>query len=378
MPVIRVLSVRQIASIVKPGRHAVGGGLYIVITPHSRQWWARSTDGTGRRVWRVLGNAQHISLTEARLLASAPPPKAQKAAALLPTFSQAAEAYISEHCPGWKHRAHLAQWRRSIALAERLGSLQVNAITPADVSAVLAPLADRPETLLRTRARIEMVLDAALLGAGLHGHVNPATMRLQQRLTSGLSPDRRRKARRAVEHHPALGMDATRALLAGLPRSTPARALAFTIFTALRTSETRLARWRHLDSATATLVLPPELTKTGITLTVPLSAAVMELIGLPGAPDAFIFLGRKRGAPISQDAMRMVLRRRTEGHATVHGFRATFRDWCRLTGKDAELAELSLGHVVGSAAARAYARNDALERRRTLMEEWAAALLGNV
>ena len=36
--------------------------------------------------------------------------------------------------------------------------------------------------------------------------------------------------------------------------------------------------------------------------------------------------------------------------------------------------ELSLGHAVGSAVERAYARSDLFERRRALMEAWAEYL----
>jgi hypothetical protein len=36
------------------------------------------------------------------------------------------------------------------------------------------------------------------------------------------------------------------------------------------------------------------------------------------------------------------------------------------------LAEMALAHVVGSATERAYRRGDALEKRRTLAEAWAA------
>ena len=34
-----------------------------------------------------------------------------------------------------------------------------------------------------------------------------------------------------------------------------------------------------------------------------------------------------------------------------HGFRSSFRDWCIDNGKDSELAEFCLAHVVGDAAA---------------------------
>jgi len=58
--------------------------------------------------------------------------------------------------------------------------------------------------------------------------------------------------------------------------------------------------------------------------------------------------------------------------ATVHGFRSTFRDWCgNRTSYPRELAEHALAHAIGDKAEQAYRREDALERRRPMMEEWA-------
>ena len=62
-------------------------------------------------------------------------------------------------------------------------------------------------------------------------------------------------------------------------------------------------------------------------------------------------------------------------HATVHGFRSSFRDWCADSGKPRELAEAALAHTVGGVEG-AYFRSDLFERRRRLMDEWAAYLTG--
>jgi hypothetical protein len=57
--------------------------------------------------------------------------------------------------------------------------------------------------------------------------------------------------------------------------------------------------------------------------------------------------------------------------ASVHGFRSAFRDWCGdAGGVDRDLAELSLAHIVRDATERAYRRKTAIERRRTVMQQW--------
>jgi integrase len=58
---------------------------------------------------------------------------------------------------------------------------------------------------------------------------------------------------------------------------------------------------------------------------------------------------------------------------TVHGFRSSFRDWAgNETHFPRELAEHALTHVLGDKAEQAYRRSDALEKRRKLMDAWAA------
>ena len=63
---------------------------------------------------------------------------------------------------------------------------------------------------------------------------------------------------------------------------------------------------------------------------------------------------------------------------TVHGTaRSTFRDWVtEATRFDSNMAEMALSHAVGNAVTRAYARSDALEKRRELMDAWTQYLVG--
>jgi integrase len=60
---------------------------------------------------------------------------------------------------------------------------------------------------------------------------------------------------------------------------------------------------------------------------------------------------------------------------TAHGFRSSFRDWAgEASTFPRELAEAALAHLVGDETERAYRRGDALEKRRRLMDAWAAFL----
>ena len=58
--------------------------------------------------------------------------------------------------------------------------------------------------------------------------------------------------------------------------------------------------------------------------------------------------------------------------AVPHGFRSSFKDWARaLTQYADEVSELALAHVNSDATRAAYARDQLLDLRASLMQEWA-------
>jgi integrase len=87
----------------------------------------------------------------------------------------------------------------------------------------------------------------------------------------------------------------------------------------------------------------------------------------------FVFPGEKPDRPLSGMALEMVLRRMKIEDATVHGFRSSFRDWAaECTNFPNEVCEAALAHVVKNKAEAAYRRGDLFEKRRKLMDAWAA------
>jgi integrase len=85
-----------------------------------------------------------------------------------------------------------------------------------------------------------------------------------------------------------------------------------------------------------------------------------------------VFPGNRRGKPLSDMSMLMMLRRMGRSDLTAHGFRSTFRDWAaERTNFPREVAEAVLTHVVGDKVEAAYRRGDLFEKRRRLMDAWA-------
>ena len=88
-----------------------------------------------------------------------------------------------------------------------------------------------------------------------------------------------------------------------------------------------------------------------------------------------VFDGQRSGRPLSLTALMKALRRAGGGDATTHGLRSSFKSWTVEWELSRELAELSLGHLVGNDGERASQRGAALAPRAALLEKWASYLV---
>jgi integrase len=158
---------------------------------------------------------------------------------------------------------------------------------------------------------------------------------------------------------------------------TAARALEFTVLTAVRTGDIRgqereyapPMRWEHVDLDAALWTIPKG--KNGKEHRVPLSPAAVSLLrGLPRAGD-IVFPGHRPGKPMSKGAMLLVLAEMGR-NVTTHGMRASFKTWAsERTSYPREVVEACLAHTISDALEAAYRRGDFLDKRRRLMEAWA-------
>jgi integrase len=155
--------------------------------------------------------------------------------------------------------------------------------------------------------------------------------------------------------------------------SMSARALEFTILTAVRTSEAINAKWNEFDLDAGLWVIPAERMKAGNEHRVPLTSRALEILkALPREHGSrFVFPGAGKGKPLSNMAMLELLRGLNGNGYTVHGFRSSFKDWsAEQTNHPREIAEAALGHILKDKTERAYQRTDLLEKRRALMSAW--------
>ena len=389
---------------VKPGRYGDGGGLYLLVRPTGARFWLFRYKPTGGKMREMgLGPASGqdaVSLADARakatdlrlMLRSGKDPleerakdaaeaaaQAQAAAIRQRTFKEVATALMDAKEAGWRNDKHRKQWRSTLDqfAFPVFGDMPVSEIGTDHIMDVLQPIWQRiPETASRLRGRIEAVLDFAKARKWREGE-NPAQWRGH---LSHLLPAVSKVAR--VEHHAALPWAEMGAFMKELRQreATSARALEFAILTAARTGEVLGARWCEIDLGKRVWTVPGDRMKAGREHRVPLTPAAVAVLEAMAAVrpkedpngEAFVFPGAKKGSPLSQMAMLILLRRMDRADITAHGFRSTFRDWvAESTAFAGEIAEAALAHVVGDKVEAAYRRSDLFDKRRKLMEAWA-------
>jgi integrase len=375
----------RFASTASSGDYLDGSGLYLCVAPSLSRSWVYRFSWRGRRPEMGLGRFPDVSLAEARALRdeasralrSGRNPIEERRTAKLATsarqtFGAIADRLFESKVRELRSKRSLDQWRAS--LVEAVAGLRARPVDEIDTEAVLAlikPLwLERPNSADRLRGRIEAVLDAARAGGHRTGE-NPARWRGH---LEHLLP---RPPKLARGHHAAMSYDELPAFLKRLRGvdTVSARALEFAVLTAGRSGEVYGARWSEIDLGGRVWIIPATRMKAAREHRVPLSdraLAVLEELAKVKINE-FVFPGHRRGKPLSHVAMAKVMSRLGAQHVTVHGFRSSFRDWAgNETHFPREIAEGALAHVVGDKAEQAYRRGDALEKRRALMNAWAA------
>lgn len=411
-PELSPLAVNRLTA---PGLHFVGGvaGLALQVLPSGgRSWVLRARVGDKRRDMG-LGGFPDVPLAQAREAARVarakirsgvdPIEEARAARALLRlaqanavSFRSAAAAYIETHAPGWANAKHAQQWTNTLTMHAypHIGDMLVRDIGLPHVLNVLEPIwRTKTETASRVRSRVESVLDWATT-KGYREGLNPA--RWKGHLDNLLpAPSKIAKEK----HHPALPVSDAGAFMAELRThgGMGARALEFGILTAARSGEIRGATWGEINLDAAEWSVPAARMKMKNDHRVPLSDAAVKLLKsllvvpdtgeeLPKPAATALVFPAPRGGKLSDSTLNAVIGRMNEQteqprwidpkdgrEAVQHGFRSTFRDWVsERTNYPNEVGEMALAHAVGNKVEAAYRRGDLLDKRRQMMDDWAA------
>ena len=428
------LSADFVRAVAEAGRYCDGHGLYLDVQPSGSRSWVQRIVIRGRRREMGLGGFPLVSLDEARARAfanrklaraggdplagargggrgaggggarrSGPDRRRGGAGGQIelplgaggegpaglgpvspgrgetPTFAVAAERVWTQLRPGWRNRKYGRQWLADLAryAFPRIGGMPVSDVTSADIIEMLGPVWHaRPTTARRVRQRVGAVMDWAV--AMEYRPDNPC-----ERIGPALG-----RQRHLVEHMRALPhaevAGAVAAVRASGARPVVKLAFEFMVLTAARSGEVRGAPWAEMDPAGGVWTVPAGRMKAKREHRVPLCRRAVDVLGAaralagagrgPRAGSERLVFPTARGGVLKDMALSGLLK--DLGVAAVpHGFRSSFRDWAaEETDHPREVVEAALAHTVRNPVEAAYARSDLFERRRKLMDDWAAYL----
>jgi len=367
------LTVAQVRCASKPGILVDGNGLMLRIQKSGAKSWVQRIIIHGKRRDIGLGAADLVSLADARETAARNRAIARNGGdprrPRVPSFRDAEAEAFRQAALDWKGGAEsptARDWRARMTayVLPQLGDIPVDQVGTAAVDDVLRPLAIAGKH--PTARAVGTHIAAVLRWAALREHrpndnpVSTVLAELPKRTT-------------AVKHHAALHYSEVGAALRRIDSGTSLAKLAvrLTVLTAARQAEIRRATPDQFDLDTAVWTVPAQSMKMSRVHRVPLSRQAVAVVraALERNGSGYVFHGRDGGS-ISGPAIAAALRR-AGIDATPHGFRSSFKDWARNHGIDHEISELCLAHVEGSKTVRAYARDDLLEKRRPVMQQWA-------
>ena len=377
---LSALSVKNLPA----GKHADGGGLWLIKRDDGGGKWIYRYDLKGKRREMGLGSSRFVSLKEVRVEADRwrrvvatgkdairqRDRQRREADVARPTLETVAKECFEARKADLKGGGTAGRWYSplEIHVMPKIGDVPIEEITQNDLKNTLAPIwHKKAETARKAMNRLAIVFrHGAAMGL-------PVDMQATEKAKALLGAQRKQSV-----HIPAMPWREVPEFIASLTDGGMVeQCLIFSILTACRSGEVRAATWDEIDEKADLWTIPAHRMKAQKEQRVPLAAEMIDVLDRvrPHAREGFVFPSQRKGC-VSNMAMGMLMRRRGLEYRP-HGFRSSFRDWCaEKTDVPREVAEACLAHTTGSEVERAYRRTDFLDRRRDLMQKWTAYCLG--
>jgi integrase len=405
------LKIRNTKAREKPYRLADGENLYLYVTPAGVRSWQLRYRFQDKPQTATLGKWPAMSLAEARSEADKKRELAEhgehltqvKHAAKLKRSADRANTFERIAADWVQREARRQQWTPDYrgevqaSLRNHLSKLNRLPLNEINASVVALPLRTiehkAPHMLEKVRRRLNAILDYSVEHGLIVGNPLPAVRR-----------SRKHQARHfpAITTLPAVG-EILRAARASDPCKGVQRAHLLLAFTGMRVSEVVGATWPEFeltgvrvsvhngleakfDRSAGNWTIPRERMKQHKNLErgphiVPLPpgliAALREWREADDSNAVYVCPAPRDAAnPVTVEAVEKHYRRTLglAGKHSPHSWRSTFSTICRDAGKDNEVIEAQLDHVVGNKVAAAYDRAKRLELRRELMLWYEATL----
>jgi integrase len=356
-------------------------GLGLRVLPTGSKSWKAVYSRSSRPRWYHIGNADSISLADARLKAAEimvavakghDPQAERKAERGAGTFAELAAKYVTEHA-----KKHNKSWKQADTLIERyvlprLGKLQATTITRTDIKTMLA--------------RIE----APILANQVLASVSPIfTWAKREEMLTGENPCRLVARNDTTDRERVLADGELPKFWekfddAGLVASS---ALKTILLTGQRPGEIAHMRREHIVDG-GWWIMPGDPTPDGfwpgtknesehrIWLSAPVQALLAELSDDENNATGYVFAGARRGRPVTRldAAMRSICAKLGVARATPHDLRRTFSTTVASLGFGTDALNRVTNHKEGGIAS-VYDRHHYSDENKRIMETVAARLL---
>lgn len=377
------LKIRKIRPGPKPQKYADGEGLLIRVTPQGGKHWKLAYRFNGKQKELSFGSYPTVSLKRARalrdeakeLISEGSDPAAVKRQEKrrrprnANTFEAVAREWHASQAASWTPKyAALIMNRMENDLFPEIGDRAVDSVEPPEMLTVIRKIEMRAVNMAR---RVNVHASSVFRYAIASGL---ATRDPTQDIRGAL------QACPPVKHSPSLKAKDIPEFLGRLSRYDGARrtylALRLVVYTFVRTTELRFARWSEMEGLSGDEPLwriPAERMKMRSDHLVPLSTqAVGILEQLPTGED-LIFASKTVSGVISENTLLYALYRLGyHSRLTVHGFRSTASTVLNESGLfNSDWIEKQLAHEDRDKVRSAYNAAQYLEQRRKMMCWWA-------
>ncbi len=378
-------AIRNAKSGEKPIRIFDANGLYLEVSPSGGKWWRFKYRFGGKEKRLSLGVYPEVGLKDARakrdtarkMLADGVDPGEARKAQRLAKLDRAANSFESIAREWYQKQLHT--WVSSHAddvlrrlesnLFPDLGRRPIAELEAPELLACISKIEKRgaydlAHRVLQVSGQVFRFGIASGyckrdLSADLRGALAPHKAKHQ----AAVRPEELPTLLRAIDDYEATGDLQTRL------------ALQLLALTFVRTGELIGALWDEIDVAAGLWVIPAARMKMRTEHIVPLSTQSLgileELKRLRGS-SRFVFPGRNRDKPISNNTMLFALYRLGyKGKMTGHGFRSVASTILNEQGYNRDVIERQLAHCEANEVRGAYNRAEYLPARKTMMQQWA-------
>jgi len=402
MPKLSDLVVRKTAPTDKPQKLTDGDGLYLLISTKGGKLWRYDYRFLDKRKTLSYGEYPEITLARARekhaearrLLAEGIDPSAAKKEARQAQLYAAANSFEAVALE-W-HSKQTSRW--SDDHAGRIKQRLIDNLFPI--------LGKRPIESLKTRDLLEPLRkteerDALDLAKRLRQYITAIMRYAVQtgRIATNPGLDLQGAiATRKQTHRPALPLDQLPELLHRMDQFQGLRmtlfAMRFAILTGARSSEFRFARWSEFDLKRAIWTIPPgreavegvkhshrgeKMSRERVIFLSKQTITLLQSMHALSAHAEFVFEGRNRGAPISENSVNKALRDLgydTQKDICLHGFRTMMVSSLNESGLwSRDAIERHIGHDDTDQVRSAYNHKaQFLSERQRMLQWWADRL----